>query len=142
MLDVAVVPGPVTDLAAVSPPPFTCSATSGGRALAWVHVVGAVDMATTPQLVRTLRECLWSARLVVLDLREVALIDSCGVHAIVGASASARHHARRLVLLRGPANVDHLFTADAVEYGDVDALTPPTRMGRLLLQLAAEERAA
>jgi anti-anti-sigma factor len=142
MLDVEVAP----DRAVESPPPFACSATTGGRALAWVYVAGELDVATTPQLVRTLRDCLRRARVVVLDLREVTSMDTCAVHAIVGASVRARHHARRLVLLRGPLNVDRLFAgprgADRVEFGDVDALEPPTRVAWLLLQAGAGERAA
>ena len=41
------------------------------------------------------------AQLVVLDLRELAFMDSSGVHAIVNASIRARQVGRRLVLLRG-----------------------------------------
>ncbi len=103
---------------------FECSWTDGGLDAAWVHVAGELDLATAPQLVRTLREPQLQARLVVLDLRELAFIDSCGVRAIADASTEARRGGRRLVLLRGPANVDRLFTlaghSEDVEIGDVD----------------------
>jgi len=74
-----------------------------------VHIVGELDIATTPQLELTLREALSQARLVVLDLSGVAFIDGAGVHAIVNATVRARQAGRRLVLLSGPAHVERLF---------------------------------
>ena len=89
-----------------------------------MHVAGELDVATTPELVRTLHERQLEARLVVLDLRELAFIDSCGVRAIADASTHARKAGRRLVLLRGAPSVDRLFTlagcSEDVEIGDVD----------------------
>ena len=114
---------------AVAARPFVCSSTEGALEAAWVHVAGDLDIATSPQLVRTLREALSQARLVVLDLRELAFMDSAGVHAIVDASTRARQAGRQLVLLRGPAHVDRLFaltgTSDAVDVGDVGPVESP-----------------
>jgi anti-anti-sigma factor len=94
---------------------------------AWVHVGGELDIATTPQLERTLDAS--QARLVVLDLREVAFLDSSGMHAIVNAGIRARQAGRRLVLVRVPANVDRMLTLtgsfDQVEIGDIGAVAPP-----------------
>jgi anti-sigma B factor antagonist len=109
--------------------PFVCSRTEGGLDAAWVHVAGDLDIATTPQLVRALRESQSRARLVVLDLRELAFMDSSGVHAIVDASSRARQHGRRLLLLRGPAHIDRIFSltgySDEVETGDLGPVEPP-----------------
>jgi anti-anti-sigma factor len=109
------------------PPPFSCSYTNGGVDSAWVHVGGELDIATTPQLEWTLDAS--QARLVVLDLRKLAFIDSCGIHAIVRAGIRARQAGRRLVLVRVPANMDRLLTltgsSDQVEIGDVDPVAPP-----------------
>jgi anti-anti-sigma factor len=88
-------------------PPFACFWTKGGLNAAWVQVAGELDIETSPELVQTLREP--RAQLVVLDLRELAFMDSSGVHAIVNASARARQLGRRLVLLRGPPRVDRIF---------------------------------
>jgi anti-sigma B factor antagonist len=111
------------------PPTFSCSWTNGGLDAARVHVAGELDIATTPELERTLRETQLRARLVVLDLRELAFIDSSGVHAIVKASIRAGQDGRRLVLLRGRANVDRVFTltgsSDQLDIGDVDPVEPP-----------------
>ena len=109
--------------------PVVCSSTEGGLEAAWVHVAGDLDIATSPQLVRTLREAQSRARLVVLDLRELAFMDSAGVHAIVDASTRARQAGRQLVLLRGPGAVDRLFaltgTSDAVDVGDIGPVESP-----------------
>jgi anti-anti-sigma factor len=108
------------------PPTFQCSWANGGPDAAWVHVAGELDIATTPQLARALRAL--RARLVVLDLRELAFMDSCGVHAIVDASIRARDVGRRILLLAGPPRVDCVFTltesSDDVVYGDVHPVEP------------------
>jgi anti-anti-sigma factor len=120
---------PASDAARANalPPPFTCSYTNGGPDAAWVHVGGELDIATMPQLERTLDAS--HARLVVLDMRELAFIDSCGMHAIMNAGIRARQAGRRLLLMRVPANVDRMLTltgsSDQVEIGDIGTLAPP-----------------
>ena len=113
--------------------PFACSSTIGGLDAAWVHVAGALDIATSPELDRALREA--PARLVVLDLRDLAFMDSAGIDTIREASAGARRDGRTLILLRGTPNVDRLFaftgTDDDVEVGDLDLLEPPVQPLRL-----------
>jgi anti-anti-sigma factor len=112
-------------------PAFACSCTDGGLDAAWVHVTGELDIGTAPQLERKLREAQLQAHLVVLDMRELTFMDSAGGHAIVNASLRARQVGRRLVLLRGLANVDRMFaltgTAAAIEIGDLhlSAGAPP-----------------
>ena len=85
----------------------------------------------TPELRTKLREAEARSRLVVLDLRALAFIDAAGVHAIVEAGIRARQADRRLLLLRGPANVDRVFyltgSTDAVEIGDLPPLEPVVR---------------
>ena len=107
-------------------PPFACFRTKGGLNAAWVQVLGELDIDTTPQLERML--CEPKSQLVVLDLRELAFMDSSGVHTIVNASARARQLGRRLVLLRGPPDVDRVFTLTGnsadVDTGDVEPLEP------------------
>ena len=93
-----------------------------------MHVAGALDIAATPQLEQTLRES--HARLVVLDLRDLAFMDCAGVHTIVDASARARRDGRRLVLVRGIPDVDRVFeltgNADEVEIGEAQPLRERT----------------
>jgi anti-sigma B factor antagonist len=118
--------------------PFVCSSTPGGLDAAWVHVAGALDIATSPQLERTLAES--AARLVVLDMRELGFMDCSGVHAIVDASHRAREDGRRLILLRGAPNVDRVFaltgSSDGVEIGDLEPLLEVP--GQLHLHFADE----
>jgi anti-sigma B factor antagonist len=121
---------------AASLQPFVCSSTAGGLDAAWVHVAGTLDIASSRQLELTLEES--AARLVVLDMRDLAFMDTAGVHAIIDASVRARDDGRRLILLRGTPNVDRVFaltgTADVVEIGDLDP--PPKPPGQLPLTFA------
>jgi anti-anti-sigma factor len=105
--------------APASAPTFVCSWTDGGLDATWVHLGGELDMAAAPQLESTLREPQLQARLVVLDLRELAFIDVAGVRAIVTASIRARQTGRRLVLVRGLPNVHRMFTL-AGSSGDIE----------------------
>ena len=111
------------------PAAFACTATHGGLDAAWVHVVGELDIATAPELARTLHESQQLAHLTVLDLRELAFMDSAGVHTIVNASLRARKDGRRLVLVRGRPEIYRLFTLTGstaqVDIGDPDPVQPP-----------------
>ena len=122
---------PVRDSApqrSAPPAMFACSLVNGDPDSACVHVAGELDLATTPKLEVALRDALRLARLVVLDLRDVAFIDSSGVFAIVNANDRARMLARRLVILRGPAHVDRIFTltrtAEQLEFAQADSIGP------------------
>ena len=111
------------------PPAFACTATRGGLDAAWVHVVGELDIATAPELARTLHESQRLAHLTVLDLRELAFMDSAGVHTIVNASLRARKAGRRLVLVRGRPAIYRMFTLTGstaqVDIADADPVQPP-----------------
>ena len=128
MAEVLVLPDPIARRMDARPPASGFSCTDRGLDASWVHLAGELDIATTPQLVRTLREAQLRAHLVVLDLRKLAFMDCTGVHAIVNASIRARRVGRRLILMRGPPNVDRLFrltgTSDQVEIGDVGLVEP------------------
>ncbi|HEY5199069.1 MAG TPA: STAS domain-containing protein [Solirubrobacteraceae bacterium] len=107
---------------------FECPRVNGDPDSVCVHVAGELDIASAPKLELALREALLLARLVVLDLRDLAFIDSSGVHAIVNASIRAQALARRLVTLRGPENVDRIFTLtgnfEQLEFARADCLEP------------------
>ena len=128
-----VLPDSIAGRAHAVAPRFACFWTKGGLNAAWVQVAGELDIETTPQLERTLGEP--RAQLVVLDLRELAFMDSTGVHAIVNASIRARKIGRRLVLLRGPPRVDRIFrltgSSSDVENGYVDAVDPAEALALL-----------
>jgi anti-anti-sigma factor len=52
---------------------------------------------------------------IVLDLRELSFMDSCGVGRLVAARRRARRAGRRLVLVRGGRAVQHLLALTGVE---------------------------
>jgi anti-anti-sigma factor len=119
-----VLPDSIGDRVDFLPPDFVCSWTTGGLDAGWVQVTGELDVATTPQLDRTLLEPQLQTHLVVLDLRELAFIDTCGVHAIVNASVRARKAGHRLVLVHCSPDTNRLFTLTGnfndIEIGDLD----------------------
>jgi anti-sigma B factor antagonist len=116
------------------PSRFLCRWQRGAFGAAWVSVEGELDLETSPQLWQTLRDAQLNSRLVVLDLREVAFLDSSGVRVILAAARDARCEGGRLMLVRGPAEVDRRFTltgaSDHVLIFDLD----PTEPSRTLLE--------
>jgi len=65
---------------------------------------------------------------VVIDLRELTFLDSCGLARLLAARRRARRLGHRLLLVRGSATVQRLFALAAVDeafeiVSDVPALT-------------------
>jgi anti-anti-sigma factor len=113
-----------------------------GSDVAWVQVVGALDIATAPALERTLRDAELRARLVVLDLREVTSAVSSGVQVITNAGVRADRAGRRLALVRGPAQADRMFTSGPADVPRIIALNPGAPVTHALSQLAPQDHAA
>src|SRR4029453_16854057 len=112
--------------------------TDGAPDAAWVRLAGKLDIATAPRLERLLREPRLQARVIVLDLRDLAFMDSSGVHAIVDASVRSRRAGRRMLLLRGRPGVDRVVTltesAEDVGNGDIHAVEPSAQALRRLIE--------
>ena len=110
---------------------FDCSWSCGGLDAGWVHLAGALDLASAPQLEKTLREPELQTHLVVLDLRRLAFMDSSGVHAIVDASIRARKLGHRLVLVHGSPDINRMWaltgSSDDVEIGDIALAAQPVQ---------------
>jgi anti-anti-sigma factor len=108
-------------------PPFVCTYSTASSA-AWVHVEGELDLATSPELDRVLREAELDSQLLVLDLRELTFIDVSATRVILAADDRARRGARRLMIARGPAQVDRVFTltgaCERLSIFDLDADEP------------------
>lgn len=142
MHDAHVGSGSIVSPLRAAEPAFGCTLGDGGRGAAWVRVAGELDRATAPQLAQMLGQATRHARIVVVDLRGLTRVDSSGVSAIVDASRSARRDHRRLVLVRGPSQVERLLALtgalDAVEIVDLAAGEPPILA---LLQIARKDRA-
>jgi anti-anti-sigma factor len=121
-------------------PAFDCTWRDGGLNAAWVHLAGELDVDTSPQLERTLRDPHSQAHLVVLDMRDVAFMDSSGVHAIVNAGAHVRQLGHRLVILRGPPEVDRVFALTGnTRYVEDGNLAPVDPSVEALLRLDGAE---
>jgi anti-anti-sigma factor len=52
---------------------------------------------------------------IVLDLRELSFLDSCGLARLLAARRRARKAGHRLLLVRGPAAIQRLFALSAVD---------------------------
>jgi anti-anti-sigma factor len=76
-----------------------------------VHVVvdGELDVATVPQLDTALRRASASSDVLVVDLRKLEFIDSSGAHLIVDTDRRIRRAGGRLIVVRGPWEIDWLF---------------------------------
>jgi anti-anti-sigma factor len=90
-------------------PSFECVVSGGHRNAVWIRLGGELDLANSRQLTQTLRQAVAGHRLTVVDLRDLTSIDSTGLQAIIDADNRARRHGAKLVLIRGPAQVDQLF---------------------------------
>jgi anti-sigma B factor antagonist len=108
---------------------FACSLESGVDST-WVNAAGEIDIASSKQLERTLDAALEAAMVTVLDLTALTFIDSAGIHVIVNAAARARRESRKLMVMRGPAQVDRVFkltrACDSVEIVDHAPPKPAT----------------
>jgi anti-anti-sigma factor len=130
-------PSAAREVASAAPSPFECWWRPGGSGAAWVHLAGELDLVNTPELRRALRDAQLYARVVVLDLRKVTFIESSGVHVILDAAANVQPGNGRLIVVRGPAQVDRALTLTSVSSQvlivDLDPSDPPVRA---LLHLA------
>lgn len=86
-----------------------CAVRENDRDGAWVSIRGELDLAGVPALRHALDSVQRTARLVILDLRGLTFMDLTGLRAIIDAEAQARRGRQRLVLIRGPAQVDRLL---------------------------------
>jgi len=130
------VPDSITDRSTCPVPSFTCTLRAGGDGSAWVHVTGDLDLDNLPRLERALRRAELRARLIVLDLRGLTSMHAGGVHVIAYASIRARRVNRRLILVRGPSQVDHVLALpearDVLEIVDPGLpVEAPSRFGVL-----------
>ncbi|MDO8210485.1 STAS domain-containing protein [Conexibacter sp. CPCC 206217] len=71
---------------------------------------GELDIASAGQVERELTQIERDAPpTLVLDLRNLAFMDSTGLRIVVAADARAREQSRRFVVVRGPDAVQRIF---------------------------------
>jgi anti-anti-sigma factor len=74
------------------------------------ELCGELDMSATEDLQTAVRErCEQAAKTVVLDLRELAFIDSTGLRALVQVYDDCRERGHQVVLIPGRAAVQRVF---------------------------------
>jgi anti-anti-sigma factor len=86
---------------------ITIENSKGGPRLA---VSGELDLASSQELDTQLKQIEASEpELLVLDLRELDFMDSTGLRTVIAADKRAREREARLVVVRGPEDVDRVF---------------------------------
>ena len=81
-----------------------------------VALVGELDIASAPRLEEGLADVEGDTPgTIVLDLRRVEFIDSTGLRAVIAADERARSSGRRLVVVRGPAAVERVFSVTQLD---------------------------
>jgi anti-sigma B factor antagonist len=74
-----------------------------------VALRGELDLATLPVAERAVEKVDSAATTLVLDLRKLSFIDSSGLRLILTTAEEWDGEARRLFIVRGPAQVERVF---------------------------------
>ena len=92
------------------PPAFRVLTNQSGSRVE-IAIQGELDLATAPQLDAEFARvgALDGVELVVVDLRDLAFLDSTGLEAIVKFDARSRDAGVELAVVRGPRAVERLF---------------------------------
>src|SRR5687768_12155616 len=95
----------------IRPPVFRILTNESGSRVE-IAIQGELDLATAPELEAEFErvEALEDVALVVVDLRELAFLDSSGLESIVRFEARCRAADVEVVLVRGPRAVERLFS--------------------------------
>jgi anti-sigma B factor antagonist len=81
-----------------------------------LSLVGELDIATADSVKAALEGTqAASPRILVIDLRELAFMDSTGLQVVLQAARRAETHGGRLVLVRGPRPVQRVFELAQLE---------------------------
>jgi anti-anti-sigma factor len=88
---------------------FDLTTESEGTAVRLV-LEGELDIASAGRVQQELEQIeRTGASTIVLDLRQLAFMDSTGLRVIVAANTRAQEQGRRLVVVRGPDAVQRIF---------------------------------
>lgn len=81
-----------------------------------IALVGEMDLANAGEVERELiRAEATNATKIVVDLSELAFMDSTGIQLLITAHARSRHDGDRLALIRPPARVFRVLTIAGVD---------------------------
>ena len=105
------------------PPDFSVSRRRSNDAIVVVPV-GEIDLATIDALQGEIDAAAAEAEQVVLDLREVAFIDSAGLRLVVHSSKALEADGGTFAVVRGPREVQRVFDLVGLD-GRVTMLDQP-----------------
>lgn len=82
-----------------------------------VALRGEIDLSTAGTVESALTAAMTDAgdATLVVDLRELTFMDSSGLHALCNLREQALHDSNRLVLVRGPRQINRLFELTATD---------------------------
>ena len=96
-------------------PGFGCTVHPQGPGVTRVTLSGELDMLSAPDLDDTLADAARGGVAVILDLSRLTFMDSRGLHAILTARGRLAEMGCRLVLVRGPHQIQRLFELTGLE---------------------------
>ncbi|MDQ6805258.1 MAG: STAS domain-containing protein [Actinomycetota bacterium] len=104
-------------------PEILAIGTSSDRDEYVIELAGELDLSGITRVSEAFASALeTNARAIVLDLSGLEFLDSTGVHAILKADRLASEQERRLVIVRGPRQVQRIFeisgVAERLAFGD------------------------
>lgn len=97
------------------PPEFSTEWLTDAAGRSRVALAGELDIATVPQLDDSLRSAPADAPEVVLDLRELEFMDCSAAQLLLVADRRIRRAGGRLLIVRGPAEVEWLLELIGVD---------------------------
>jgi anti-anti-sigma factor len=81
-----------------------------------VRLSGELDISTAPKVEDELARVEPNRpELIVLDLRNLAFMDSSGLRLLIAADTRARQQGRRLTIVKGPETVQRVFRITRLE---------------------------
>lgn len=93
--------------------PFSVCVASGDDEVV-VTLAGELDLASAEVLERELRALrLAGAERIVVNLRQVAFMDSTGLRRLISLRSAAKRNGHRLIVVPGPAPVQRVFELTA-----------------------------
>lgn len=107
-------PSPTQAIFPWAPSPFACTCSSESRSSLSIHLSGELDHTTSPLFQRTLAEAQDNARVISVDLQDLAFIDGAGLFVIFEAAAHAVRAAAKLNLVGASGQVERLLELTGV----------------------------
>ncbi|MFD0683687.1 STAS domain-containing protein [Actinomadura fibrosa] len=80
-----------------------------------VRVQGDIDVVSRARFEETLFEVAGTARIMIVDMRQVTFCDSTGLNAIVAANRRAVQHGAHVALIALPPRVERVFRITGID---------------------------